>query len=129
MDHHSVRYDINNIQIIDDQRDMDVYGSLDNWKALESAITPNTKYEFVSEQPLEYFDFKDRYLVRRVDSEGSKGVLSREESHDFSNPGGLQNDDSIMLAYCFVVTVSDGYEPVPGALVEDIIADVELMKG
>ena len=43
-------------------------GGKDNWTAMSSALHPNVSYEFVSDVPFEYMDFKHRYLVTKVDS-------------------------------------------------------------
>ena len=39
------------------------------------------------------------------------------------------SDNEMLLAYCFVVTLGHDEVPIPSALIEDIMADVELMKG
>ena len=43
-------------------------GGKDHWTALSSALHPNVSYEFVSDVPFQYMDFKDRYLVTKVGS-------------------------------------------------------------
>ena len=41
-------------------------GGKDHWTALSSAIYPNVSYEFVSDVPFQYMDFKDRYIVSKL---------------------------------------------------------------
>lgn len=90
-------------------------GGTCSWQALTSAIQTNTRYEFLQEYPVDYMDFKDRYLVRRVRAQ----AVNRDAS-----------DNEIFLAYCFCITMNhDSDMPIPNALIEDIIADVELVKG
>jgi hypothetical protein len=56
-------------------------------------------------------DFKERYLLRRV-------------------RGNNRDDNEVFLGYCFCISMAYDTElPIPSALIEDIIADVELMKG
>ena len=43
-------------------------GGKDNWSALSSALQTNVSYEFVTDVPQDYFDFRQRYLVTKVDS-------------------------------------------------------------
>jgi len=61
-------------------------------------------------------DFKERYLVRRIRQQTgtNRDVV----------------DSEILLAYCFCISMGqDSDTPIPNALIEDLIADVELMKG
>lgn len=82
-------------------------------------------YEIASEQPLEYIDFRQRYLVTRNRDETQKrGHNNRKKDQD----------NKMLLAYCFTVKVfesdfGDSSAQIPNAIIEDIIADVELMKG
>ena len=102
-------YDITQVQF-DDDNVVEETGGVRAWQALQSAIQTNVKYEFISDSPYEYFDFKDRYLIRRVKAN--------------------RDDSELLLAYCFSITLGhDNDLPIPSALIEDIIADVELMKG
>lgn len=85
------------------------------WQALQSAIQTNTRYEFIQDTPVDYLDFKERYLLRRVRTFG--------QNRDAP-------DNEVLLGYCFCISMGhDSDLPIPNALIEDIIADVELMKG
>ena len=56
-------YDISQL-IIDETDVLEDCGKM-NWSAKTSAIDTNVSYEFLSEIPFDYMDFKPRYLVER----------------------------------------------------------------
>lgn len=108
-------------------------GGKDNWTAMSSALHPNLSYEFVSDVPFEYMDFKDRYLVTKVDSVQDSSNLEGAASKQTSKKTGKMKR-KFLLAYCFCIRVNEAdygevQAQIPSAIIEDIIADVELMKG
>ena len=58
-------YDITQLQIEEEDVLVEA-GGKSNWSALSSALQTNVSYEFVSDQPFEYMDFRQRYLVTKV---------------------------------------------------------------
>jgi len=77
--------------LIDDDQVIDEAGGTIGWMAIQSAISNNTRYEFLQDHPVDYLDFKERYLVRRVRSLG--------QNRDAA-------DNEILLAYCFCISMA-----------------------
>ena len=121
-------YDLSQLEI-NDQFILTEVGGKKNWTALSSALETDVSYEIVSEAPLDYMDFKQRYLVTKKVDEKQKRGHGRKR--------GVAADPSqekMLLAYCFTVKVfesdfGDSASQIPNAIIEDIIADVELLKG
>ena len=61
-------YDMGSLELNDEEVLADA-GGKQMWSALTSALETNVSYEFVSDAPFEYIDFKQRYLIRRVDNQ------------------------------------------------------------
>ena len=125
-------YDITQLEI-DEGDVLEQAQGKHNWQALSSALNPNISYEFVTDQPFEYMDFRQRYLVTQVDS--SQAV--ENISSNMANRNKVNKDSKnkkYLLAYLLNITVSESdfgeiQNQIPSAIIEDIIADVELMKG
>ena len=126
-------YDITQLTI-DDSDVLDEVGGKVNWSAKTSAIETNTCYEFLSEIPFDYMDFRPRYLVEKITDPSkllnSSGPLNSEKS--VADNEILQKET--FLAYCFNVKMSEQdfgevANAIPNAILEDIIADVMMMKG
>ncbi len=121
-------YDLNQLELHDEDVLVEV-GGKDHWSAMSSALQTNISYEFVSDVPFEYMDFRQRYLVTKVDP----GVNMNQGARGGGTSPRLKK--KFLLAYCFCVKVQDSIEhgegsvQIPSAIIEDIIADVELMKG
>lgn len=132
-------YDIKQLQIEEEDVLVEA-GGKSNWSALSSALQTNVSYEFVSDQPFEYMDFRQRYLVRKVadaNNNSNLGLNSSFQVNQSRKRGKRGNDDKpqLLLAYCFNIRVqendcfNESQQQIPSAIIEDIIADVELMKG
>lgn len=50
-------YDLNQLEMHDEDILVEV-GGKDHWSAMSSALNPNGSYEFVSDVPFEYMDFR-----------------------------------------------------------------------
>ena len=121
-------YDITQLEVNEEDVLVEA-GGKHNWSALSSALQTSVSYEFVSDVPFEYMDFRQRYLVTKND--GSTNLMGGGGG---KAGGGKPLRTKFYLAYLFNVKVQDAdygemQAQIPSAIIEDIIADVELMKG
>ena len=125
-------YDITQLEI-DEGDVLEQAQGKHNWQALSSALHQNVSYEFVTDQPFEYMDFRQRYLVTKVDSsQATENTNSNKANINKDNKDG--KNSKYLLAYLLNITVSESdfgetQAQIPSAIIEDIMADVELMKG
>ena len=121
-------YDITQLEVNEEDVLVEA-GGKHNWSALSSALQTSVSYEFVSDVPFEYMDFRQRYLVTKNDGSTNLMVGGGGKAG-----GGKPSRTKFYLAYLFNVKVQDAdygemQAQIPSAIIEDIIADVELMKG
>ena len=105
-----------------------------NWSAKTSALETNVSYEFLSEIPFDYMDFKPRYLVEKCTDPGKLLNTSDPLNSERSIGDNEIMQKEIFLAFCFNVKMSEQdfgevANAIPNAILEDVIADVMLMKG
>ena len=127
-------YDITQLEI-DETDVLEQAQGKHNWQALSSALHQNVSYEFVTDQPFEYMDFRQRYLVTKVDrSQAAENTNSNKANLNKDKKDSKNSSNKYLLAYLLNITVSESdfgetQAQIPSAIIEDIIADVELMKG
>ena len=99
-------YDISQL-IIDDNDVVEEAGGKINWSAKTSAIETNVCYEFLSEIPFDYMDFRPRYLVEKCTDPSRLLNSSAPLNSERSIPDNEILQKEIFLAYCFTVKMSE----------------------